>query len=383
LKDALLDGHGSDESSAMEITNPYQRLPEFTRWSKAVGLPQPDRVDPAAAGFPFRIGTSDRVATGGSCFAQHIARHLSDSGFNYFVVEPGHSMISHNLELLKKYNYGIYSARYGNIYTSRQLLQLFKRAYGTFAPTESAWRNRLGGFLDPFRPEIQPDGFTSERELLLEREQHLKAVRHMFENLDVFVFTLGLTEHWVCRDDGAVLPVCPGVNGGSFSDEKYEFQNLDVNEVLQDMEEFVNLLRGVNKNSKMVLTVSPVPLAATAENKHVLVSTTYSKSVLRVAAEMLSRHHENVGYFPSYEIVTGSFNRGQYFAKNLRDVVEDGVRHVMRLFLKHATFMQSSEMAHETASNLEDHQEFYRRMENVVQTVCEEALLDASFAAQT
>ena len=62
----------------------------------------------------------------------------------------------------------------------------------------------------------------------------------------------------------------------------------------------------------MILTVSPVPLVATAAGKHVLVATTYSKSVLRVACEEVCQKAADVMYFPSYEIITGNYNRGSY-----------------------------------------------------------------------
>ena len=50
-----------------------------------------------------------------------------------------------------------------------------------------------------------------------------------------------------------------------------------------------------------------------------------SKSVLRVAAEQVAKAFEGVAYFPSYEIITGNFNRGQYYGPDLRDVTEAGV----------------------------------------------------------
>ena len=78
-----------------------------------------------------------------------------------------------------------------------------------------------------------------------------------------------------------------------------------------------------------------MPLVATYEPRHVLVSTTYSKSVLRVAAAEISQKFPHVWYFPSYEIITGNYNRGAYYADDLRNVTQTGVDHVMRLFLKH------------------------------------------------
>jgi hypothetical protein len=115
----------------------------------------------------------------------------------------------------------------------------------------------------------------------------------------------------------------------------HKFLNLTTADVLADLAEVRNFILQRNPTAKFILTVSPVPLVATASSDHVLVATTMSKSVLRAAAGEFSAKHENVDYFPSYEIITGSFNRGAYFGADLRSVEESGVNHVMRLFLKH------------------------------------------------
>ncbi len=39
---------------------------------------------------------------------------------------------------------------------------------------------------------------------------HLAAVRRMFEESHLFIFTVGLTEIWESTVDGAVFPVAPG-----------------------------------------------------------------------------------------------------------------------------------------------------------------------------
>lgn len=315
--------------------HPYKSAPSHTSWRRAVAGPPPGEVDPVV-GLNIQIDRSTKVATAGSCFAQHIARYLRTSGFNYYVAEPGHPVLPESVRLAN--NYGLFSARYGNIYTARQLLQLMQRAYGRFHPLEDVWQDGEDVFLDPFRPTAQPGGFISELEMRLDREQHLAAVRTMFENLDVFVFTLGLTECWVSRSDGAVFPICPGVEGGQFTKSRYAFYNETVDDVVTEMSSFFLLLAQVNPRAQIILTVSPVPLAATARrDQHVLTATTYSKSVLRVAADMLTSRFPHVHYFPSYEIITGAFSRGAYYADDLRNVLENGVSHVMGLFMKHAT----------------------------------------------
>lgn len=314
-------------------SHPYKTLPGKAFWRRSVAALHPGDVDPVGV-FDLRITPETKVATAGSCFAQHIARHLQKSGFNYYVTEEGHPVISQAIR--DRHHYGLFSARYGNIYTARQLLQLFQRAYGTFVPSEDAWHERDGRVLDPFRPTAQPGGFVSIAEMHEDRAQHFAAVRRMFETCDVFVFTLGLTECWASVDDGAVFPICPGVEGGIFDAARHVFYNQTAEHVVADMSAFLNALRSVNPQVRVVLTVSPVPLMATADpGAHVLSATTYSKAVLRVAAETLRRRHADVHYFPSYEIITGAFNRGRYYDDDLRNVNEDGVGHVMRLFLQH------------------------------------------------
>lgn len=312
--------------------HPYRDLPVESYWKRSVAEPAFDLVDPVVHA-KFRIGPSDRIATAGSCFAQHIARHLKASGFNYYVWEPANPVIPE--DLAEQYGFGLFSGRYGNIYTSRQLIQLLKRAYGYFQPVEDVWIRDDGRLIDPFRPQIQPDGFASADEYAADRRQHFAAIRRMAEELDVFIFTLGLTEGWVSRDDGAAYPLCPGVAGGTFDDSRHKFVNLRVREVIADLQEAMSLIRTRNPGARFILTVSPVPLVATAEKRSVIVSTTYSKSVLRVAAEEIANADDRTAYFPSFEIITGNHTRGRYFANDLRSVTEEGVSRVMGLFMHH------------------------------------------------
>ena len=314
--------------------HPYRSLPDWNFWKRTIAEPAFDRVDPVISG-KFRISRTDRIATAGSCFAQHIARHLQSAGFSYFVTETPHPLVPP--PIAEKYGYGIFTARYGNVYTSRQLLQLLYRAYDLFGPDEDSWLCPDGRVIDPFRPQIQPNGFASMAEYRADRQQHFAAVRRAIEELDVFVFTLGLTEGWISRTDGAAYPLCPGVAGGVFDPAKHAFVNLRVNEVVEDLEEAIAYIRARNARARFILTVSPVPLLATAEPRSVLVSTTYSKSVLRVAAEEIASRAPHVAYFPSYEIVTGQHTRGRYFAEDLRSVTEAGVTRVMALFFQHYT----------------------------------------------
>jgi hypothetical protein len=157
-------------------------------------------------------------------------------------------------------------------------------------------------------------------------------VRALFESVEVFVFTLGMTEAWRSRQDGAVFPIAPGCGSGVFDPNRHEFQNFRAAEVIEHLDHFFDTLAEINPNARVILTVSPVPLTATMSNRHVLQATTYSKAVLRVAAEEIVLRRPNAAYFASYEIIMGTFNAQCYFETDRRSVAESGVDHVMNAF---------------------------------------------------
>jgi hypothetical protein len=268
----------------------------------------------------------------GSCFASNVRRYLEAADYRYTVTESPHPLWPEGIE--EPY-YEAFSARYGNIYTPRQMAQLLERALGMFQPAEEYWEID-GTLIDPFRPGLRHRA-RSVAEFRALTKQHLRAVLQAVERSSVLVFTLGLTEAWISVDDGAVFPACPGTVAGVFAPERHKLRNFGVDEVTADLVRMISLARTINPDLKCILTVSPVPLVATASGRHVLVATTYSKAVLRVAADSVSRMLPDVAYFPAYELVTGPQAAGHAYEADLRNVTERAVSDVMAAFF--ATFL--------------------------------------------
>jgi len=321
------------------MTNPYRGLADHQFWRRSMANVEAHRIDPVV-NARFRIRPHDKVATAGSCFAQHIARKLATLGLGYFVVEEGLDLPPDERSARQ---YGLFSARYGNIYSPAQFAQLIEEALGRRQPHDRAWPGRKGGWVDPFRPNVEPGGFASAQEVAEDRARHLAAVRRLLEETDVLVFTLGLTEAWRSSIDGSVYPLAPGVAGGAFDPQEHEFVNFGVGESEAAMAAALEAAKAVNPRLRAILTVSPVPLIATYEDRSVLVSTAYSKAVLRVTAETMRQRFDWVDYFPSYEIITGSPTGGLYFEDDAREANALGVAHVMRLFERH--FVEGAEAA--------------------------------------
>lgn len=357
------------------LDNPYRKQPASKFWAKAVARPKLANVRPGDAVTPI-IGPTTRVATAGSCFAQHVARAMVSDGLNYYVAEAAPEGM--DAQTAADRGYGLFSARYGNIYSTRQLLQLIQRAFGKFHPVETAWKTK-DGYIDPFRPNIG-ETFETVEALEAARADHLSKVREMFETLDVFVFTLGLTEGWYDKRDGSAFPVTPGAVTNSADPAHFEFQNHDYSTVSADLSAFLGELFKVNSTAKVVLTVSPVPLIATYSENHVLEATTYSKSVLRCVAGDAAKAYAAVQYFPSYEIIVGPHTRGEYYEDNLREVRKEGVAHVMDVFREKLVIRSDGETASLSIMPEDEIEavivEEARRQQSVV---CDEELLVAEW----
>jgi hypothetical protein len=250
------------------------------------------------------------------------------------------------------------------------LLQLVQEVSGEFAPANIEWE-KDGRYFDALRPAVDPDGLESVEELGMLRKYHIGRVLKMFQTMDAFIFTLGLTEAWIHKESGTVYPTAPGVIAGNFDDTTFAFKNFQFQEIFDAFNEFQERLLKLRPNGKLpniLLTVSPVPLTATASGKHVLQASTYSKSVLRSVAGQLASENSHIDYFPSFEIITNQRAQGSFYESNFRTVKQEAVEAVMKSFFAE----------HGIAKNITDSPGLSVDQESVEgDAQCEEALLEA------
>jgi hypothetical protein len=108
-----------------------------------------------------------------------------------------------------------------------------------------------------------------------------------------------------------------------------------VSEIVREFQEFSRLLRKINPKSKIILTVSPTPIIATAQaDWNVLEASFYAKSALRAACEEIRQTVPLVSYFPSYEMVmAGVFKGDNNFCEDVRTPSPEAIKLVMEHFL--------------------------------------------------
>src|SRR3546814_21120828 len=91
-----------------------------------------------------------------------------------------------------------------------------------------------------------------------------------------------------------------GLNVAAVKDLRHQtvFFSATVDQVVSVLSGALEELKKRNPDVKVVITVSPVPMAQTFTDSDVFAANTYSKSVLRVASDALKGNFEFVDYFP-------------------------------------------------------------------------------------
>lgn len=352
--------------------NPYSILPDKAFWKTAVA--NKNMFEIGELWSPkFNLTRQHKVATFGSCFAQHIGKALIKNGFSWLNTEPEPFGLS--TENCSQFNYNIFSCRTGNIYTTSLLKQWVEWALKIKKPEEEIWSKQSRVF-DPFRPNIEPNGFESKNEMLLSRQQTINNFNHCIKQSNIFIFTLGLTESWFNLQHGYEYPMCPGTIAGEFDQKQHIFKNQKFNFIQNNLIEAIQLMREANNNLQFILTVSPVPLTATNSGNHVLLATMESKSILRAVAGELAEEYDFIDYFPSFEIINCIPFRGIFFETNQRSVSPFGIEFVMNTFFQSfgnkyynsETLPYDNNKHHTTILN-------YKKSED--EEVCEELILEA------
>jgi hypothetical protein len=147
---------------------------------------------------------------------------------------------------------------------------------------------------------------------------------------DVVIVTLGYVETWFDKKLGIYMNNAPSFQFAAKEPHRFEFRVLSYSDVLQGLNDLFDLLNKYRKKPmKMLITVSPVPLASTFRQMDVLVANQYSKSVQRAAIEEFVQGKQGVDYFPSYEFVTLSNPMAAWAPQDYRHVTNTLISNIM------------------------------------------------------
>jgi hypothetical protein len=244
--------------------------------------------------FPYvsslRINRKTSIASMGSCFAREIKDVLVDRDYSYIREEIGHPASKHA------------SAAWERVYNTFSLSQIFEYTFENFDPDLRWWKAPVSGIIqDPYRRIIL---YKTIEEAEADFEKHRLSSRKALENAEVLILTLGLTEIWEDKIDSSVicLPSGPYVNeGGDMS--RYNYRISRYQENLANLERIYHIMKAHNPGCKLIVTVSPVHLWATFRKDLDVISASWnSKATLRALVDEFVAGHDNVWYFPAFEM---------------------------------------------------------------------------------
>jgi tetratricopeptide (TPR) repeat protein len=241
----------------------------------------------------FKLEPGQRIFTIGSCFARNIETALAARGFDI-------PMLDFTID---KEEWGGDPLAVLNTYVPAVIAPQIRWAFGL----ESFDLERHGAEVRPGRfVDLQlTSGFRPmPAHVVLARREQINAVYRKLAVSHAVIITLGLIEAWFDHKSGSYINAAPPKSVASADPKRFELHIQDYDQVLAELRALTVLLGQVcPADHRVILTVSPVPLEATFTQGDVAVANTYSKSVLRAAAEAIISEYDHVEYFPSYESV--------------------------------------------------------------------------------
>jgi hypothetical protein len=250
-----------------------------------------------------RLSLEDPVFTMGSCFARELEASL---------IRRGGRVVSMDYDKLRRPEFldgeGRVRAGFFHRYTPQSMLQELQRAFDELPGWDLESSLLIGG-----QAEVHDlnygwiPGADPSRAAAVARRRVAREFARTAAEAKVLILTLGLTESWLHKPSGLFcnkihIPYARRHAG------QFELHLTGVDDAVACLEGAYDVVRRHHRDGdfQFVVTVSPVPLQATFTDQDVIVANAESKAVLRAAAGAFCRRHDNVSYFPSYEMVTHS-----------------------------------------------------------------------------
>lgn len=236
----------------------------------------------------FKIEPGQTVFTIGSCFARNVEEELVKTGLNvptFHFSAPREEAPGRANRILNQYNPATMLQAVRQVVTGSDERGLYCLESGLCIDALIATGSRPVTYARALERRCEIDALYQDG---------LAAA-------DVVIITLGLVEAWYDREAGIYLNEAPPRSIVKTS-ERFEFHQLGVAETQEMVFSLLNYLTSQGK--KIILTVSPVPLQVTFAGGDPVMRNNYSKSVLRVVAELAIQAFKSVDYYPSYEIIT-------------------------------------------------------------------------------
>jgi tetratricopeptide (TPR) repeat protein len=277
----------------------------------------------------FRIRPGQTIFTIGSCFARNVERHLEALGCRTPMLDlvlPAHEWGGRENGAMNKFHPPAFRQ-------SLEWTAAIRDRDGrvTWADCEAlAFEFADGRLFDMDMGATAP--VTKAR--FTERRQAVYDVFATAFEADGLMMTPGFIEAWRDRETGLYIHEAPTQKAMLGDRSRWEFEVLSYEQCLADLLGAIDVVRARNPGVKVLITTSPVPMAATFTGQDIRIANSYSKAVLRAVCGAASQQRPLVDYFPSYESATLT-NPAMVWAEDRIHVAAPFIGKIVRHMLDH------------------------------------------------
>ncbi|HSC55236.1 MAG TPA: GSCFA domain-containing protein [Phnomibacter sp.] len=245
------------------------------------------RLELTVKPLPAMLNIRDKVALMGSCFTDHMSTRLRSMKFS--VLENPNGIVFNPISIEN----AIQSYIAGRVYSKEDLFY--------FNELWSSWSFH-GKFSQP-EPEACLQAINAS----------VQAAHAFLKDANWLILTLGSAFVYELKDanrnrvPGAVAANCHKVPANEFV-----HRLLSLSETTASLHRTIDAIRSVNPAIRILFTVSPV-----RHYREGLVENNRSKATLQLAVQDVVQNHEQVFYFPSYELIIDDLRDYRFYAEDL------------------------------------------------------------------
>ncbi len=244
-----------------------------------------------------KITHRDHLLALGSCFAVHIGQKLKDYKFDVLLNPFG--TLFNPVSIFKLVNQAVYKGL-----------------------MESMGVVETQGVFHHF--DLHSDLSSIDKDTLLHNaNEKIRELHDRLSSTSVIIYTFGTAIVYELKETGEIVANCHKVPAG-----KFNRRFLDVEEVVHGFKTNFDLIRSVNKETRFILTVSPV-----RHQKESFQQNSVSKSILRLACEKIVSQHEGVEYFPAYEIMLDELRDYRFYADDMLHPNQVAIDYIWQKFM--------------------------------------------------
>jgi hypothetical protein len=244
-----------------------------------------------------KITLNDRIIALGSCFAENIGSKLSENKF-YVNTNP-----------------------FGTLFNPVSIFKLVNQA-ALREIIESMGIVENQGVFHHF--DLHSDlSNVSRQELLDQANTKIRKLGDELMATNFITYTFGTAIVYELLETGEIVANCHKVPANAF---RRRF--LEIDEIVHSFRVNYDLIKSINKNVRLILTVSPV-----RHQKESFEQNNVSKSILRIASEKIRNEFETVEYFPAFEIMMDELRDYRFYAEDMLHPNQVAVDHIWQKFM--------------------------------------------------